>query len=49
MSHPAMDQTGNTFRNMDFNKLFKEGISYLRPDDEAKMRNSICFTRKWMS
>ena len=25
MSHPAMDQTGNTFRNMDFNKEYDQG------------------------
>ena len=28
-------------QNFDFNKLFKEGISYLRPHDEARIRDII--------
>jgi hypothetical protein len=28
-------------QNFDFNKLFKEGISYLKSDDEKKLRDSV--------
>ena len=28
-------------QNFDFNKLFKEGIPYLRPSDEEKLRSTI--------
>ena len=29
-------------QNFDFNKLFKDGISYLRPCDENRIKDSIC-------
>ncbi len=28
-------------QNFDFNKLFKEGISFLKSDDEKKLRDSV--------
>ena len=29
-------------QNFDFNKLFRDGISYLRPCDEERIKESIC-------